>query len=92
MSRVGDANDDELAALGATVIDLTDVKANDSSNHSKFDQLAAVAPELRDTLAHGIDATPESVGNGGGVGDALGKVVSLPITLLGAPVRIIANQ
>ena len=94
VSRVGDdANVADLAALGATVIDLTDLKANDSSNHSKFDQLAAVAPELRDQLAHGIEATPESVGRGNSdAADAVGKVVSLPITLLGAPIRIITNQ
>ena len=53
--RVGaDANIDELAELGATVIDLTDVKADDSTNHDKFAQLAEVAPELRAVLAQGI--------------------------------------
>lgn len=43
--RLGDAShDDELAALGATVIDLTNVKADNSMNHGKF-------AELRDDCA-----------------------------------------
>src|SRR6266403_1931582 len=46
-TRLGDdANVEELAALGATVIDLTDVKANDPSNHSKFAQLADVSAQI----------------------------------------------
>ena len=48
VTRVGDNPDvAELAALGATVIDLTDLKATDATNHDKFAQLAAVAPELQ---------------------------------------------
>ncbi len=55
VTRVGDSTDTaELAALGATVIDLTDVKATDATNHDKFVQLASVAPELRGVLAQGI--------------------------------------
>jgi esterase/lipase superfamily enzyme len=94
VSRVGDdPRVGELAKLGATVIDLTDVQANDSAHHDKFDQLAAVAPELRDVFAQGIAANPhatdlsETTAAGG-----LGAVVALPLTLLGAPVRIIAGQ
>ena len=94
VTRVGDnPNTAELAALGATVIDLTDVKANDSTNHDKFDQLAAVAPQLRGVLAGGIAANPRATDLGGGATQGgLGAVVELPITLLGAPIRIIANQ
>jgi esterase/lipase superfamily enzyme len=94
VNRVGDdPRVADLAKLGATVIDLTDVKANDSAHHDKFDQLAAVAPELRGVLAQGIAANPratdlsETTAAGG-----LGAVVALPFTLLGAPVRIIAGQ
>ena len=94
VNRVGDdPRVGELAKLGATVIDLTDVKANDSAHHDKFDQLAAVAPELRGVLAQGIAANPhatdlsETAAAGG-----VGSVVALPFTLLGAPVRIIAGQ
>ncbi len=94
VTRVGDNPDvAELAALGATVIDLTDVKATDASNHDKFDQLAAVAPQLRDVLAQGIAANPRATGlSETAAGGGLAGVVSLPLTLLGAPVRIIANQ
>ena len=36
-ARVGDdANADELAALGVTVVDLTEVKSGDRLNHAKF--------------------------------------------------------
>jgi esterase/lipase superfamily enzyme len=86
-TRVGNASDtEELTALGATVIDLTDVKANDSFNHDKFTELATVAPELRAVLANGIQVNPGSGGAGAATpGDAL-------VTLLGAPVRIVSGQ
>jgi esterase/lipase superfamily enzyme len=94
VTRVGDdPRVSDLAKLGATVIDLTDVKANDSARHDKFDELAAVGPELRGVFAQGIAANPhatdlsETAAAGG-----LGAVVALPLTLLGAPVRIIAGQ
>ena len=85
VTRVGDnPNTAELAALGATVIDLTDVKGNNSTNHDKFDQLAAVAPQLRSVLAGGIAANPRAADLGGGATQGgLGAVVALPITLLG---------
>ena len=94
VTRVGDdPNVAELAALGATVIDLTDVKGNDSTNHDKFDQLASVAPQLRGVLAQGIAANPHATDlSEAAAAGGLGAVVSLPITLLGAPIRIIANQ
>ena len=92
--RVGaDANVDELAALGATVIDLTDVKADDSSNHGKFAQLAAVAPELAPVLAQGIGANPGAATAGGATAaNPLAAFTTLPVTLLGAPVNIVTGQ
>ena len=94
VNRVGDdPRVGQLAQLGATVIDLTDVKAKDPTNHDKFDQLAAIAPQLRGVLSQGIASNPratdlsETAPAGG-----LSGVVALPITLLGAPIRIIANQ
>lgn len=53
--RLGNyTNDDELVALGAVVIDMTNVKAMDPMNHGKFAQLAQLAPALRGQLAaHG---------------------------------------
>jgi esterase/lipase superfamily enzyme len=93
VTRVGDNPDvSQLAALGATVIDLTDVKATDATNHDKFAQLAAVAPELRGVLARGTAATPRASDVGDTAASSVGAVVSLPLTLLGAPIRIIANQ
>jgi esterase/lipase superfamily enzyme len=91
-SRLGDdANIEELAALGATVIDLTDVKATDPSNHSKYAQLADVAPKLTAVLARGVGASPNSKGNLP-EGGALGAIVELPTTPLNAPIRIISAQ
>ena len=49
-------NDAELTALGAVVIDMTDVKATDRSNHAKFAQLAEIAPEMRQVLRRCSDA------------------------------------
>ena len=95
VSRVGDdPRVGQLAELGATVIDLTDVKADDPTNHDKFAQLAAVAPELRGVLAKGIASNPRAtdLSETAAAGGGLGAVVALPITLLGAPIRIIANQ
>src|SRR5271166_3069588 len=93
VTRVGDSPDTaELASLGATVIDLTDVKADDATNHDKFVQLASVAPELRSALAHGIPANSRAADAGDTAVSGVGAIVSLPITLLGAPIRIIANQ
>ncbi len=94
VTRVGDdTRVAELAELGATVIDLTDVKADNPTNHDKFVQLAAVAPELRGVLARGIAANPRAVDlSESAAAGGLGAVVALPITLLGAPVKIIANQ
>jgi esterase/lipase superfamily enzyme len=93
VTRVGDSADTaELATLGATVIDLTDVKATDPTNHDKFVQLASVAPGLRDTLARGIPANSRASDAGDRAASGVGAIVSLPITLLGAPIKIIANQ
>jgi esterase/lipase superfamily enzyme len=53
--RLGaDSNISELNALGATVIDVTDVRGKDPSNHQKFAELAAIAPKLRPLLEQGI--------------------------------------
>ena len=81
--RVGaDENIDELAALGATVIDLTDVKADDSTNHGKFAQLAEVAPQLQVVLRDGVGTNPGD-SRQEAAGSALGSIISLPTMLLG---------
>jgi esterase/lipase superfamily enzyme len=90
--RLGDdENVEELAALGATVIDLTDVKANDPSNHSKFAQLADVAPQLTAVLAKGVGAGAESRGKQPR-GGTLGAIVETPISILDAPIKIFSAQ
>jgi esterase/lipase superfamily enzyme len=81
--RLGSPADDaELTALGATVIDLTDVKAVDSSNHSKFAQIADVAPELEAVLTRGVGSVPENAQIAAGSIEAI----------VGAPIRIISGQ
>ncbi len=92
VTRVGASDAAELAALGASVIDLSDVKAEDPTNHDKFVQLASIGPELRGILAQGApsghrlsDASEAAVGG-------VGSVAALPLTLLGAPVKILAGQ
>jgi esterase/lipase superfamily enzyme len=96
VTRVGDSTDTaELTALGATVIDLTDVKGADATNHDKFVQLASVAPQLRGILARGINANHRATDASERAASGVGSIVALPLTpltLLGAPVRIIANQ
>jgi esterase/lipase superfamily enzyme len=87
--RVGaDENIAELQALGATVIDLTDVKAADSSNHDKFAQLAEVAPQLRAVLGQGIGANSGA----GESASPLSEVGALRVTMLSAPIKIFAGQ
>ena len=91
-ARLGaDTDTAELTALGAVVIDLTDVKANDSSNHDKFAQLAQIAPQLRGVLEGGISAGSASPEQKGGT-TRLGALVDVPLTILGAPVRIITGR
>jgi esterase/lipase superfamily enzyme len=92
VTRVGDSDTAELAALGASVIDLTDVKGADATNHDKFVQLASVAPELRGILARGINADHRATDASERAASGVGSIVALPLTLLGAPVRLIANQ
>ena len=57
----------ELEALGATIIDLTDIKATDSVNHGKFAQLATIAPQLLPVLAKGVGPRRPSSTTGEGV-------------------------
>jgi esterase/lipase superfamily enzyme len=76
-----------------SLIDLTDVKADDSSNHDKFAQPAAVAPQLRSALGRGLRVNSQAGARmKGAIGDSLGALVALPIAILGAPVKIIAGN
>lgn len=51
VNRVGDANAEELAALGVTVIDMSAVRDPDSFNHGKF----ADAPEVVQLIGTAIE-------------------------------------
>jgi esterase/lipase superfamily enzyme len=94
-SRVGDdPNEAELTKLGAVVVDLTAVKGMDATNHDKFAQIAEIAPELLGVLANGIGRP-----GGGVVANAVAEttgaapsILSLPIAVLGAPIRILAGN
>ena len=91
--RLGaDSNPEELAALGAVVIDMTEVKGLDPSNHGKFAQLAAVAPRLTAVLQDGVTTQRSSAGADEIAGGSLESIVKLPITIIGAPFRLIAGR
>ena len=71
-------------ALGAVVIDMTDVKATDRSNHAKFAQLAKIAPEMRLVLQQGVATPGQSVKRRGMLASAMEGPGGL-----GAPIRVI---
>ncbi len=93
-SRVGDVkNVAQLAQLGAVVIDLTNVKGDDPSDHDKYAQLAAIAPQLEDVLQNGIGKTrvaPSDTAEQ--LGNSLGSVVSIPVNILGNSISIVAGR
>lgn len=91
--RLGaDSDTAELAELGAVVIDLSDLKALDSTNHSKFAQFAEIAPELMSTLARGVHRAPSPGGAAQeAVEGSLDALVATPLKILGMPLKIIAR-
>jgi esterase/lipase superfamily enzyme len=92
--RLGaDGNAEELTALGAIVIDMTDVKATDSSNHGKFAQLAQIAPELETAMRQSAGRHGSSAEETGEVlGGSLEAIVTAPIKILGAPIKFITSR
>ncbi|KPF71378.1 hypothetical protein IP69_06745 [Bosea sp. AAP35] len=91
--RLGaDGDTTELAELGAVVIDMTDVKATDSTNHGKFAQLAEIAPQLQRVLEHGVHK-PHSPGSAthDAVSGSLEAIVAAPLAILGLPLKIITR-
>ncbi len=54
VERVGAADAEELATLGATVIDLSEVEDSTSGSHSKF----AGSPEVVQLIGRGLNAQP----------------------------------
>lgn len=87
-------DEEELAKLGAVVIDLTDVKGDDAANHGKFAQLAQVAPELQQALdslelkqQSGPTETPLDV-----VGNTAKAAVTFPLKILAMPITVLSGR
>lgn len=93
-ARVGDTADfADLTALGAVVIDLTDIHGQDASNHDKFAQIADVAPELHTVLAKGVGRARGPLGEVAATSAAAGlTITTLPTALLTAPIRILTGE
>ena len=87
-------DEEELARLGAVVIDLTDVKGDDPVNHGKFAQLAQVAPELQKALGSlelkqksGPTETPIDI-----VGNTAKAAVTFPLKILAMPITVLSER
>ncbi len=82
------SNVEELNALGAVVIDLTEVKSIDSANHNKFAQLAIIAPQMQQVLERGIHQQQGLLQERGAGEGTLEAIINAPVSILGAPIRI----
>lgn len=94
IERVGAYSDDEeLADLGAIVVDVTDLQSAQTSSHSKFAALAQFSPELRQALISSGLTEVASIAGPANTGDTLGSfvgntaeaAVSLPIRIVTSP-------
>ncbi|MGV2976305.1 alpha/beta hydrolase [Roseibium alexandrii] len=94
VERVGAYSDDEeLAELGAIVIDVTDLDPAETSSHGKFAALAEYSPGLRRALLQSGLTDVSSVSGSKTLGDDLGSfvgnttqaAVTLPIKIIAAP-------
>ncbi|TYC63643.1 alpha/beta hydrolase [Rhodobacterales bacterium] len=97
IERVGAYSDDqELAELGAIVIDVTELSSLDSTNHSKFAQLAGLSPEFRKVLGQAdltsVAAMGGSPDQATDLADLIGDTVALPIRIITAPVTLAAGS
>jgi esterase/lipase superfamily enzyme len=89
-ARVGDdANANELAALGVTVVDLSTVESGDKLNHAKFAdnpvlvQLLGERLRLPESLQPTQQQANERVNEiAGGVGQAVGLIVTTPLKII----------
>jgi esterase/lipase superfamily enzyme len=93
-SRVGAIrHDGELAELGAVVIDLTNVKGDDPTNHNKYAQLAEISPQLRQVLQNGIGKTQvASNEETEQLKSSFTAVVTVPVNILGNSIAIVAGR
>lgn len=90
-ARLGAFKDEaELTEMGAVVIDLTDVKSDDSANHAKFAEIADIAPQLRQVLEHGVGSRGGEVDEVA-VGPAT-RVLTLPMRVIGSQIRVLTGQ
>jgi len=88
-ARVGDdANADELAALGVTVVDLSATKSGDKLNHAKFADNPVLVQLLgqRLRMPESLQPTPEQANEqinkfAGGLGQATAIVVTTPLRI-----------
>jgi esterase/lipase superfamily enzyme len=90
-------DEEELARLGAVIVDLTQVKAGDSANHGKYTQLAQAAPELQQAL-RSLRIESNSQGSRTGVdtfnntiGDTAKAAVTFPLKILTAPLTALSR-
>lgn len=93
--RLGDyKNAADLTKFGAVVVDLSDLKGQDSFNHDKFAELAQMAPQLKEVLAQGVGKkeTIDEVNPVNSAPDVVKTVISLPFAVVAAPIVIIARQ
>ena len=89
-ARVGDdANADELAALGVTVVDLSATKSGDKLNHAKFADNPVLVQLLgeRLRLPESLQPTPEQTNErinklAGGLGQAAAIVITTPLKII----------
>ncbi len=102
-ARVGGYNNEKaLAELGAVVVDLTDIKAEDAARHDKFASIAAVAPQLSTLLQHqglgvqttALDGAFNTAGHdlGSFVKSTAQIAITLPVTLIRTPVALATGQ
>jgi esterase/lipase superfamily enzyme len=88
-ARVGDdANADELAALGVTVVDLSATESGDKLNHAKFADNPVLVQLLGERLRmpDSLQPTPEQANEqinklAGGLGQAAAIVVTTPLRI-----------
>ncbi len=86
--RIGAAEDTaELTALGAVVVDLSDISSSDTMGHGKFADLASIGSDLPAVLQRGMNSS--AANRPGGV---IGATMTLPLAVLGAPIKFISGQ
>ena len=78
VDRAGQANAEEVAALGVNVIDLSKIDDSSAGSHSKF----AGSPEVVQLIGRGLNASPDTLGE---------KSAPLASLLVGLPIEVFRN-